>query len=76
MNDISNNPTIREHNQKAAAMWSGPGRAYNEVSRTILSAIEHCVDRLAPVAGEHVVDVATGIWPFRSLRWQGNPPAN
>jgi SAM-dependent methyltransferase len=66
MNDASS--IIREHNQKAAAMWGGPGRAYNEVSRGISSAIDHCVNRLNPQEGDLVLDVATGTgWTSRQV---------
>jgi hypothetical protein len=38
--------TIRDHNLKAAAMWSAGGRAYDEISRGIANGIDHCVTRL------------------------------
>lgn len=70
MND--SNPTIREHNLKAAAMWGGAGRAYDDVSRDIASAIQHCVDRLAPAEGERILDVATGTgWTSRRVAERG-----
>jgi ubiquinone/menaquinone biosynthesis C-methylase UbiE len=52
--------SVRDHNLKAAVMWGSGGRAYDEISRSVAGAIEHCVTRLNPVRGERVVDVATG----------------
>jgi len=49
-------------------MWSSSGRVYNEISRSIAGAIEHCVTRLNPVRGERVVDMATGTgWTSRAV---------
>jgi SAM-dependent methyltransferase len=53
-------------------MWGSPGRAYNEISRVISGAIEHCVDRLAPQPGERILDVATGTgWTSRRVAARG-----
>lgn len=72
MNDSLQIGTVLEHNKKAAAMWSGPGRAYDEVSRGIADAIEHCVERLMPAPGERVLDVATGTgWTSRRVAARG-----
>lgn len=72
MNDISTGQIVREHNKKAAAMWGGPGRSYNQVSRDIAGAIEHCVNRLAPAADQHVLDLATGTgWASRRIAADG-----
>jgi ubiquinone/menaquinone biosynthesis C-methylase UbiE len=40
--------------------WNAGGAAYDRVSATVADAIEHCVLRLDPQPGEHVLDVATG----------------
>ena len=40
-------------------MWGGGGRAYDEISRSIAGAIEHCVTRLRPSPGERIADIAT-----------------
>ena len=62
------NEQIQPHNQKAAAMWSSGGRAYDEVSRFIAEGIEHCVTRLAPKPSEQVLDIATGTgWTSRRV---------
>jgi SAM-dependent methyltransferase len=64
---------IRNHNLKAAAMWSAGGRAYDDISRGIADGIEHCVLRLAPTPGEHVLDVATGTgWTARRVAAHGS----
>ncbi len=61
-------PIIREHNAGPSAVWSSAGRAYDEVSRGIADAIEHCVERLAPQTGEQILDVATGTgWTARRV---------
>src|SRR4051794_4404219 len=54
------NAPVRDHNLKAAAMWSSGGRAYDEISQSIAGAIDHCVRRLRPARGEKIIDVATG----------------
>src|SRR5215468_9574320 len=62
------NTPIREHNLRAAALWGSGGRAYDRISRSISSAIEHCVDRLNPMPGERIADVATGTgWTSRAI---------
>ena len=62
------NTSIREHNLKAAALWGSGGRAYDRISRSISSAIDHCVDRLNPTPGERMADVATGTgWASRAV---------
>ena len=72
MNDVSDATAIQGHNEKAAAMWSSGGRAYDEVSRSIADGIEHCVLRLAPEHGERVLDVATGTgWTSRRVAARG-----
>jgi ubiquinone/menaquinone biosynthesis C-methylase UbiE len=59
---------IKDHNLKAAALWSSGGRAYDKISRSISSAIDHCVERLNPAIGERIADVATGTgWTSRAI---------
>ncbi len=59
---------IKDHNVKAAALWSSGGRAYDQISRGISGAIDHCVERLNPAVGERIVDVATGTgWTSRAV---------
>ena len=69
--DALDNP-IRSHNATASATWSSPGGAYDEISRGILDAIEHCTNRLAPPLDGRVLDVATGTgWAARRLAERG-----
>jgi ubiquinone/menaquinone biosynthesis C-methylase UbiE len=69
---MMNTQSIQPHNQKAAAMWDSAGANYDQVSQTIADAIEHCVIRLAPKPGEHVLDVATGTgWAARRIAARG-----
>jgi ubiquinone/menaquinone biosynthesis C-methylase UbiE len=63
---------IKPHNEKAAVVWSAPGRTYDEMSRSMAPAIEHCVYRLAPRTSERALDIATGTgWASRSLAERG-----
>jgi SAM-dependent methyltransferase len=65
-------PTIKEHNVKPAAVWNSGGLAYDEISRSVGDAIEHCVSRFAPQAGEKILDVATGTgWTARRVAQHG-----
>jgi hypothetical protein len=34
--------SIQPHNQRPASVWSSGGAAYDEISRQIASALEHC----------------------------------
>lgn len=64
--------SIRSHNATFSATWSSGGAAYDEISRGILDAIEHCTNRLAPPEGGRVLDVATGTgWAARRLAERG-----
>ena len=54
------NASIKEHNVKAAALWGSGGRAYDRISRSVASGIDHAVERLNPARGERILDVATG----------------
>jgi SAM-dependent methyltransferase len=51
---------ILPHNRQPAAVWSAGGAAYENISAQLADAIEHCVDRLDPRAGERILDVGTG----------------
>ena len=65
-------PPVRPHNAVQSATWSSGGRAYDEVSRGIADAIEHCIERLMPRPGECILDVATGTgWTARRLAERG-----
>ncbi len=68
VSDQSNDKSIRSHNAGPAAVWSSGGAAYDEVSRGILDAIEHTINRLEPAPGMRILDVATGTgWTARRL---------
>jgi len=63
---------VRSHNATPSATWSSGGDAYDEISRGILDAIEHCTNRLAPPPGARILDVATGTgWAARRLAARG-----
>ncbi len=63
---------IRPHNAAPSAAWSSGGGAYDEVSRGILDAIEHAINRLQPTADTRILDVATGTgWAARRLAERG-----
>lgn len=62
----------RPHNVPVANVWSAGGADYDEVSRGILDAIEHCVNRLRPRPDERILDVATGTgWTARRVAERG-----
>ena len=64
--------TIQSHNRKPASVWSSGGDRYDEISRQIASALEHCVNRLDPKPGERILDLATGTgWTSRILARRG-----
>lgn len=64
--------SIRPHNAGPSAVWSSAGAAYDEISRGILDAIEHAINRLRPTAEMRILDVATGTgWTARRLAERG-----
>jgi SAM-dependent methyltransferase len=64
--------TIQQHNERPAAVWSSGGGAYDEISRGIADAIEHCVLRLDPKPGERILDLSTGTgWTSRLVAKRG-----
>jgi SAM-dependent methyltransferase len=64
--------TILEHNERAATTWNAGGKHYDQISRGIADAIEHCVVRLNPRPGERVLDVSTGTgWTSRVIARHG-----
>ncbi len=63
---------IQQRNEGAAMMWSSGGAAYDNISRQIASALDHCVCRLVPKLGERLLDLATGTgWTARLLARHG-----
>src|SRR5215470_16760469 len=63
---------IQPHNQRPAAVWSSGGKNYDEISRGIADAIEHCVLRLNPRPGERILDLSTGTgWTSRVVARRG-----
>ena len=72
MNGTLQAGTIRPHNERPAAVWSAGGRHYDEISRGIADAIEHCVLRLNPQPGERILDLSTGTgWTSRLVARRG-----
>jgi SAM-dependent methyltransferase len=63
---------VQRHNERPAVIWSAGGRSYDEISRGIADALEHCVLRLNPQPGERVLDLATGTgWTSRIVARRG-----
>lgn len=63
---------VRDENEQAGKTWSAGGRRYDEISRQIADAIEHCVDRLDPQPDEPILDAATGTgWTARRVAERG-----
>ncbi|HZT78187.1 MAG TPA: class I SAM-dependent methyltransferase [Vicinamibacterales bacterium] len=63
---------IQTHNERPAMVWSAGGREYDEISRGIADAIEHCVLRLDPQPGERILDLSTGTgWTSRVVAQRG-----
>ncbi len=66
------NATIQQHNERPAAVWSSGGKDYDQISRGIADAIEHCVMRLDPQPGERILDLSTGTgWTSRIVARRG-----
>jgi SAM-dependent methyltransferase len=66
------NTAIEPHNLKPAATWNSGGARYDDISRGISDSIEHCVLRLNPQRGEHILDLATGTgWTSRVIARRG-----
>jgi ubiquinone/menaquinone biosynthesis C-methylase UbiE len=64
---------IKAHNERPAAVWSSGGATYDKISQQNSAALEHCVQRLDPLPGERVLDVATGTgWASRLLARRGS----
>lgn len=64
--------TILPHNEVPSTTWSSGGAAYDEVSRGIADAIDHCINRLYPSPDDRILDVATGTgWTARRLADRG-----
>ena len=71
--------SIQPHNERPQAVWNSGGAAYDEISRQIASALEHCVCRLDPRPGERVARLPRpapagplGCWPLAASRWSGS----
>lgn len=65
-------PKLRAHNEGPSQTWSSAGASYDEVSRGIMDAIEHSINRLNPKRGEKILDLATGTgWGARRLADRG-----
>ena len=63
---------IQPHNERPAMVWSAGGKDYDEISRGISDAIEHCVRRLNPRPGERILDLSTGTgWTSRVVARRG-----
>ena len=63
---------IQQHNERPAAVWSAGGKEYDQISRGIADAIDHCVLRLNPQPGERILDLSTGTgWTSRAVARRG-----
>ena len=64
--------TVQPHNRPQAHIWGLGGRHYDDVSFAISDALAHAAKRLAPKAGETILDVATGTgWSARNAARTG-----
>jgi SAM-dependent methyltransferase len=53
-------------------MWGQGGRAYDDISFAVSDALAHAAQRLNPVAGQEILDVATGTgWSARNAARRG-----
>jgi len=69
---IATSGAIQPHNERPATVWSAGGKDYDEISRGISDAIEHCVRRLNPQPGERILDLSTGTgWTSRVVARRG-----
>ena len=65
-------PSVLSHNQRAGAVWSSGGAAYEVISESIADGIDHVVNRVWPTDGERFLDIATGTgWTARRLAARG-----
>lgn len=65
-------PNVLPENLQAARTWGSGGSGYDYISRKIADALEHAVDRLDPLPGERILDVATGTgWTARRVAIRG-----
>jgi SAM-dependent methyltransferase len=63
---------IQPHNARPAAVWNAGGKEYDQISRGIADALEHCVLRLNPQPGERILDLSTGTgWTSRLVARRG-----
>jgi ubiquinone/menaquinone biosynthesis C-methylase UbiE len=66
------NARVQPHNVRVAEVWGAAGADYDEISRGIADAIDHCVDRLNPQPGERILDLSTGTgWTSRVVARMG-----
>lgn len=64
--------TIRPHHEAAASMWGQGGRAYDDISFAVSDALAHAAQRLNAIAGQQILDVATGTgWSARNAARRG-----
>ena len=65
-------PSVLAHNQRAGAIWSSGGAAYEVISESIADGIDHVINRVWPTEGERFLDIATGTgWTARRLAARG-----
>src|SRR3954470_6639812 len=63
---------VQTHNERPSPVCSSGGKNYDQISRGIADAIEHCVLRLNPRPGERILDLSTGTgWTSRLLARRG-----
>jgi SAM-dependent methyltransferase len=63
---------VQPHNEKAAATWSAPGDLYDDISRGLAGAIDHCINRLRIAPDDKVLDLACGTgWASRTIAQMG-----
>src|SRR3954470_3846760 len=63
---------VQTHNERPSPVCSSGGKNYDQISRGIADAIEHCVLRLNPKPGERILDLSTGTgWTSRVAARRG-----